>query len=60
EIKRVFEGSEIEVVIPPLWCTTDNAAMIAKLGSYLYERKAFAPLSVGVDPSWKLEDYNKF
>ncbi|HKL73013.1 MAG TPA: tRNA (adenosine(37)-N6)-threonylcarbamoyltransferase complex transferase subunit TsaD [Candidatus Onthovivens sp.] len=60
EIKRVFEGSEIEVVIPPLWCTTDNAAMIAKLGTYLYERKAFAPLSVGVDPSWKLEDYNKF
>ena len=34
--------------------------MIAKVGSYLYKEKLFAPLSLGVDPSWKIEDYRKF
>ena len=60
EIQRVFENSDIEVIIPPIWCTTDNAAMIAKVGNYLYEESLFAPLSIGVDPSWKIEDYKKY
>lgn len=60
EIQRVFENSGIEVIIPPIWCTTDNAAMIAKVGNYLYEESLFAPLSIGVDPSWKIEDYRKY
>lgn len=60
EITRVYEKSNIEVVIPPIWCTTDNAAMIAKIGSYLYDKKVFADLSLGVDPSWKIEDYLKY
>lgn len=60
EIIKTFENSNIKVVIPPIWCTTDNAAMIAKVGEYLYDEKIFAPLSIGVDPSWKIEDFNKF
>ena len=60
EITRVFQGSDIKVIIPPIWCTTDNAAMIAKVGDYLYEEKIFAPLTIGVDPSWKIEDYRIF
>lgn len=60
QIVEVFKNSPIEVVIPPIWCTTDNAAMIAKVGSYLFEEKIFAPLTIGVDPSWKIEDYRKF
>ncbi len=60
EITRVYEKSNIEVVIPPIWCTTDNAAMIAKIGSYLYDKKVFADLSLGVDPSWKVKDYLKY
>lgn len=60
EIQRVFDNSGIEVIIPPIWCTTDNAAMIAKVGNYLYEESLFAPLSIGVDPSWKIEDYRKY
>lgn len=60
EIQRRLKDKDVEVVIPPIWCTTDNAAMIAKVGSYLYDRKVFAPLSIGADPSWRLEDYNKF
>ena len=60
EITKTFENSDIKVIIPPLWCTTDNAAMIAMVGNYLYDRKLFAPLSIGVDPSWKIEDFDKF
>ena len=60
EIVKLFKNSNIEVIIPPIWCTTDNAAMIAKVGGYLYEKKIFASLNIGVDPSWKIEDYRKF
>ncbi len=60
EITRIFKDTNIKVIIPPLWCTTDNAAMIAKVASHLYKKKIFAPLSIGVDPSWRIEDYNKF
>ena len=59
EIVRIFKNTDIEVIIPPIWCTTDNAAMIAKVGRYLYDEKVFADLSIGVDPSWKIEDYRK-
>lgn len=45
----------IKVAIPPLWCCTDNAAMIAALGSALYDRKYFADLSIGVDPNWEID-----
>jgi len=60
EMKKVFDGTSIELIIPPLWCTTDNAAMIAKVAEHLYERKIFAPLSLGVDPNWKISNWDKF
>ena len=60
EITKAFENTEIEVIIPPIWCTTDNAAMIAKVGEYLYRDKVFASLDLGVDPSWRIEDFKKF
>lgn len=57
---EAFEMSETKIIIPPLWCTTDNAAMIAKVAVHLYKEKIFAPLSLGVDPNWKIEDFKKF
>ena len=60
EITKAFENTEIEVIIPPIWCTTDNAAMIAKVGEYLFRDKVFASLDLGVDPSWRIEDFKKF
>lgn len=60
EIVKLFENSDVHVIIPPIWCTTDNAAMIAKVGEYLYREKIFAPLDISVDPSWKIEDFKKF
>lgn len=50
----------IDVTIPPMWCCTDQAAMIAKLGEYLYDIKLFAPLTLSVDPNWMIEDFDKF
>ena len=60
QIVERLKDKDVEVIIPPLWCTTDNAAMIAKVGSYLYEEKVFADLSLSSNPCWKLEDYRKF
>ena len=60
EMKKLMEKLNIKLVIPPLWCTTDNAAMIAKIGEKLYERGVFAPLTVSVDPNWEIQDYMKF
>jgi N6-L-threonylcarbamoyladenine synthase len=59
-ITETFKDSPIEVIIPPIRCTTDNAAMIAKVGEYLYDEKIFAPLTLGVDPNRKIEDFKKF
>ena len=50
----------VELQIPPMWCCTDNAAMIAKVASRLYDLKVFAPLNLGVDPNWKIDEWNKF
>ena len=59
-MKEKLEGTGIDLIIPPLWCTTDNAAMIAKVAELLYERKIFAPLTLGVDPNWKIDHWNDF
>ena len=59
EMERRLLNSGIEVLLPPLWCTTDNAAMIAKVASHLYDMKFFAPLDISPDPNWKIEDYRK-
>ncbi len=59
EIERRLLDSGIEVLLPPLWCTTDNAAMIAKVASHLYDMKFFAPLDIAPDPNWKIEDWRK-
>ena len=60
EMTRVMEEKNIKIHIPPIWCTTDNAAMIAKVGEHLYKQKLFAPLDISVDPNWEIQDYNKF
>ena len=60
EMQKLMEKLNIKLVIPPLWCTTDNAAMIAKVAEKLFERKVFAPLTVSVDPNWEIQDYMKF
>ena len=60
EMNREIPKLGTKIVIPPMWCCTDNAAMIAKVAEHLYERKLFADLSLGVDPNWRIEDFDKF
>lgn len=60
QIRARLKDTDVEVVIPPIWCTTDNAAMIAKVGSYLYREGIVADLSLSADPAWKIEDFRKF
>lgn len=60
EMTREMEKLGIGIHIPPMWCCTDNAAMIAKVAERLYDMRLFAPLDLGVDPNWKIQDYNKF
>ena len=43
---------DVEVVIPPLWCCTDNAAMLA-MAAY-YSDEEISKLDMGVDPSLSL------
>ncbi len=59
-IQEVLKPTGAEIIIPPLWCTTDQAAMIAKVAEHLYQKKVFASLSLGVDPNWKISDWAKF
>lgn len=60
QMTNLFKDSDIDLLIPPLWCTTDNAAMIAKVAEHLYKMKVFAPLTLGVDPNWKIDHYKEF
>ena len=60
EIKAAMEKLNVQIDIPPMWCCTDNAAMIAKVAEHLYERKVFATLDLGADPNWSIEDWENF
>ena len=46
-----LKGKEVEVVIPPIWCTTDNAAMIAAAGYILYKEGRFSDLQLNAKSS---------
>lgn len=60
EAAKALEGTGIHLTIPPLWCTTDNAAMIAKVGEKLFAAGVTCSLDIDVDPNWQIEDYREF
>lgn len=60
EIQEKLKDLNVKINIPPIWCTTDNAAMIAKVAEKLYDRKMFATLDLGVDPNWEISNYDKY
>ena len=55
-VQEIFANDDIEVIIPPLWCTTDNAAMIAKAAHHMIELGQFAPKSMTTQPNRNLEE----
>ena len=60
QMKIEMDKFGVTLNIPPMWCCTDNASMIAKVAERLYELKVFAPLNLGVDPNWSIEDWKNF
>lgn len=60
EMTNAMNEMNVDINIPPMWCCTDNASMIAKVAEKLYQLKIFAPLSIGADPNWSIEEWNKF
>ena len=56
-LKEQVESDSCEVLLPELWCCSDNAAMIAKVAKKMDERKLYSDLDIGVDPNWSLEDF---
>ena len=59
-IKTLGESHNIDVIIPPMWACTDNAAMIAILGERLLNKGILATLELGADPSWSIEKITEF
>lgn len=53
---KKLEG-RFEVLIPPLWCTTDNAAMIAKAAEHLIEEVYGSDLALSTDPGMDLSEF---
>lgn len=60
EMQKRFGRGGVDLIVPPLWCTTDNAAMIAKVAERLYKEEFFAPLTIGVDPNWKIDQFRDY
>ena len=60
ELRRIFRELQdmgIEVYLPEMKYTGDNAAMIAYVGSLRYKIKKFAPLDINAVPSYPLEKF---
>lgn len=60
EMHRRLDNSGIDLIVPPIWCTTDNAAMIARLAEHLFEMNVVAPISISSDPNWRIDKYKEF
>lgn len=58
KVTRFMENYNATLTIPPLYCCTDNAAMIAAAGHYAYQNKIFANWDLKVNPSLDITTYN--
>ncbi len=55
--KAFSELDEVELIIPPLYLCTDNAAMIAAAGSMLYEAGKRGKLDMNANPGLDIENF---
>lgn len=55
ELEKRFEGTQYDLVIPPLHLCTDNAAMIAVAGSVAYQKGTRGDMSLNGVPGLDLE-----
>ena len=49
--ERMKDNPNVKLIIPPLYCCTDNAAMIGASGFVAYNHQLFGDLSQSADPS---------
>ncbi len=52
--------NHIDIVFPPLYACTDNAAMVGLLAQVYYQHKLFGTMKLNADPNWKIEDAKIF
>jgi N6-L-threonylcarbamoyladenine synthase len=55
KLKLMGQSEGVHVAIPPMWCCTDQAAMIAKLAFVMIEANLIGDLSMAADASWSIE-----
>ncbi|MGG0717586.1 tRNA (adenosine(37)-N6)-threonylcarbamoyltransferase complex transferase subunit TsaD [Robertmurraya massiliosenegalensis] len=58
-LEEVFSSEEAELVIPPLYLCTDNAAMIAAAGSIFYDKGQRAALNLNANPGLDITIHNQ-
>lgn len=52
--KLFSDKPDIDLIIPPMWCCTDNAAMIGAAGYFAYQMKQFGDFDLSADANKKL------
>jgi len=57
--RRWSEEDGVDVTIPPLKFSTDNAVMIARAGIERYKRGITAPLDINPEPNISLEEFGR-
>lgn len=50
-MEEAFTNRHEEIILPPLWCCTDNAAMVAVAGYFVYLNNAFGDFSQAAKPN---------
>lgn len=54
--ERIASYPDVHLTIPPLWCCTDNAAMIGAAGNTAFKHKLFGSLTCSADPCKEMCD----
>lgn len=52
--EKMQEVPEVKLIIPPMYCCTDNAAMIGAAGYVAYRHGCFGDLDAAADPSLEM------
>ena len=60
QMHKRLDGTDIDLIVPPIWCTTDNAAMIVRLAEHLWKMGITCDMSVSSDPNWRIDKYKTF